>query len=238
MHLWDLMVCNKFYLPFSDITPTSGWRIMGCNANWEQGPHDIHMKTWEPIDQSILTHLKKQLATLNQTTPVTVCGLTLDHNITSISSFCWDVTSIFGDVTSAITSVASNVADATSFNKSDNSSNIPLTLDQSFTLVDLSLQCTEMNNNDAVHLKIDVDAHVNMQLSYSYVLAGSFLPLPEVDEAAIFAYLAGDASFKFDLKFKVQGTYDTKAIDLFKAGLPLLSIPGVSTLGPEFVLAA
>ncbi|KIJ34059.1 hypothetical protein M422DRAFT_52167 [Sphaerobolus stellatus SS14] len=148
-----------------------------------------------------------------------------------------DIKSIATEAASAVKSVASNVIDAVNINKTETSHEIPLNLDQNFTLVDLTIQSKNANNDDAAHLKIDVDAHVNATVNFGYILAGSLVP-PKVDEAAIFAHLARDASFTFGLEFESEGKYDTLPVNLFKSGLPSLSIPGLGTLGPEFVLAA
>ncbi|KIJ24246.1 hypothetical protein M422DRAFT_275032 [Sphaerobolus stellatus SS14] len=148
-----------------------------------------------------------------------------------------DIESIATEAASVVKSVASNVIDAVNINKTETSHEIPLNLDQNFTLVDLTIQCKNANNDDAAHLKIDVNAHVNATMNFGYILAGSLVP-PKVDEAAVSAHLARDASFTFGLEFKSEGKYDTLPVNLFKSGLPSLSIPGLGTLGPEFVLAA
>jgi len=53
---------------------------------------------------------------------------------------------------------------------------------------------------------------------------------------SVSATLTGIANTTFNLGLEATGKLDTFPIELFKFGLPGLSIPGIGALGPELVL--
>ncbi|KAF8511372.1 hypothetical protein JB92DRAFT_3118098 [Gautieria morchelliformis] len=166
-------------------------------------------------------------------------------------SFTSVIGGIVSDATSVFDHATSVIASATSFNKTDDTGVVPISVANNFTLIDTTITCAQGSGTASLH--IDVDTDLTAQVQFGYTIAGSIIP-PKIEDVAVVgckyfiprpgvndslldpsrSALSGDASATFNIQAQAQGTFDTGVLQLFKSGLPGLSIPGIVTLGPEF----
>lgn len=115
----------------------------------------------------------------------------------------------------------------------------PITFSKSFTLINQTFDCPAADGGVGVgaNLEVDADVSVDAQLSFGLSLTGSILPFPKVQSLQLSGTFTGNAAGTFDVSADVKGSFDTGSIQLFSAGLPGLDIPGILSVGPQFLIS-
>ncbi|KIJ35888.1 hypothetical protein M422DRAFT_51308 [Sphaerobolus stellatus SS14] len=137
-------------------------------------------------------------------------------------------------VVTAAVKAADAAQNATSFNKTKTNGIVPLKLNHNFTLLDTDISCATFKTDGNAHVHLDMDVDMDAQVKYGYHLAGSAVPF-ELKDMSVFATLTGTTNTTFGMSLEAVSSLETLPIDLFKFGLPGLSIPGIASLGPELV---
>ncbi|KAF9033940.1 hypothetical protein BDZ89DRAFT_1130813 [Hymenopellis radicata] len=114
-----------------------------------------------------------------------------------------------------------------------NSFDIPFDVDQTFNLVNESVDCPPIT----AKLNIDVQAKAHAVASIGVAASGTIIP-PNIDTFGIIATLNAELAGGIDLKADVAGTLDTGKIRLYEVGIPGLSFPGILEIGPTFQINA
>lgn len=65
-------------------------------------------------------------------------------------------------------------------NLSKSNNDIPINFVKNFTMVDATVSCHDIKNSVDAHVKVGVDANVNVTLGFGIVMAGKMIP-PSVD---------------------------------------------------------
>ncbi|KIJ29745.1 hypothetical protein M422DRAFT_54033 [Sphaerobolus stellatus SS14] len=159
----------------------------------------------------------------------------------AVASVATEAASKVVDAGKAVATVAVKAADAaeslTSFNKTETNGVVPLQLNHNFTLLDTDISCSTRSANGDAHVHLDMAVDMDAEVKYGYHLAGTVVPF-ELKDMSVFTTLTGTANTTFGMALEATGELDTLPIDLFKFGLPGLSIPGIASLGPELVFQA
>jgi hypothetical protein len=108
-----------------------------------------------------------------------------------------------------------------------------------FKLISANIQCDKVAGPVGVALDLSVSADVDIDgtATYGLALKGTLVP-PSVSDFGLFAKMTGKADVVYDIKAIATGKLGTGNIELFNAGLPGLSVPGIITVGPAFVLSS
>lgn len=122
------------------------------------------------------------------------------------------------------------------FDKSGSTSAPPINLSKDITLINQSFSCPA-NGGVGVdaHLKVDVDVGVDAQVSFGYTASGSIFP-PKLKHLALTSTINGDAFADLNVDASVKGSFDTGSVELLSLDLPGLHVPGIFSLGPQFVV--
>ena len=96
-------------------------------------------------------------------------------------------------ISSAASVIASEAAKIDHFDAHKTHNEIPLRLNNNFTLLDTTIRCHNYKNQLDAHIKIDIAAKMDMKMDFGYVLKGQLLP-PKLDDvsdllSSIFAHL-------------------------------------------------
>ncbi|KAI0056898.1 hypothetical protein BV25DRAFT_1920637 [Artomyces pyxidatus] len=115
---------------------------------------------------------------------------------------------------------------------------IPINVDKFANILSLSTHC-QPNSLDPygfdASISIDVATTVNATLQLGVVAAGSLIP-PAITEIGLFAGLDGNIDSKVHITASASGLFDTTPRAVFQVGIPSVDVPGILTLGPEFVV--
>ncbi|EJD42531.1 hypothetical protein AURDEDRAFT_152807 [Auricularia subglabra TFB-10046 SS5] len=122
------------------------------------------------------------------------------------------------------------------FDKSGSTNAPPISLSKDITLIDKTFSCPA-NGGIGVdaHLKVDLDVGVDAQVAFGYIVSGSIFP-PKLKKLALTSTINGDAFAELNVDASVKGSFDTGSVELLSLGLPGLSVPGIFSLGPQFVV--
>ncbi|KAN0134687.1 hypothetical protein V8E53_007472 [Lactarius tabidus] len=123
---------------------------------------------------------------------------------------------------------------AMAFNKTI-SQDLPLSFSGSDNLFNASVDCPGTPSSFTGSVSIDVDGAVQAAISIGAVAAGTIIP-PEITEFGLTLGLDGSIDAQFSISANLTGSVSSGAIPLFQIGLPVLSVPGILDVGPEFVL--
>lgn len=85
-----------------------------------------------------------------------------------------------------IISFSLDLKNLTSFNESEHTGQLPITIADNFTLVDVNIDCG--GGSGTANLNIDVDTNIAAQVEFGYTFIGSIVPLDLSDVCTFYPY--------------------------------------------------
>ncbi|KAI0092173.1 hypothetical protein BDY19DRAFT_584807 [Irpex rosettiformis] len=210
-------------------------------------------KEWKHSDQSVPDHVLKAI---KRDRSASVRGLSLDTNFSAVDpNVTGNVTFVIagasqsGDTgnfteTSAIASRGffSDLGDAlkslntVTFNKD---AAYPITFDKSVTIVDQSISCPQTGSIPAFNgdFKIAGEAKVDATLDFAVAATGTIIP-PKLTGFGLVSELDGRVDGLLTVTASAGASLTIAKKNLLTIGIPGLSVAGILTIGPAFVVSA
>ncbi|KAJ7479731.1 hypothetical protein FB451DRAFT_1086295 [Mycena latifolia] len=136
-------------------------------------------------------------------------------------------------VTSALGSVATDIASLLSGGLNKTVTLDPVTFDKSVNLFNTSTDCGPVS----AKLSVDLDANANAQPTLTVAVQGTLSPFALAKFQAV-AGMTAHVQGTLTVGAELSGHVDSGQIPLFNAGIPGFDFPGVLTVGPSFQVNA
>ncbi|EJD50572.1 hypothetical protein AURDEDRAFT_112184 [Auricularia subglabra TFB-10046 SS5] len=135
-------------------------------------------------------------------------------------------------------SLGQSFAAVSSFKKTKTIDLPPIGVHEEFELFKTSIDCpvpAEGGAGFSAGLDVDLNVDLDAQVGFGFAVEGHIFP-PMISKMQLIGKLNGSASAIFNIDAYATGKLDTGLIQLYKAGLPGLNLPGIIELGPQFVV--